>query len=238
MARATEPDDEIRRLAEANAALSRFVGQAAHDVQEPLRLLRGYLDLLQLHLEGKAALDAPKLARDAIETADRMQMLVASLLDYTRAANQPLNREPIPLGVALADAAANMRLRIKETGAHVTHGPLPTLVADRGQLTRLFQNLIENSIKYSSNRAPVIHVAAQKAASGWTITVDDNGPGFPKQGRERLFEPFARLHGAQLPGSGLGLASVRSIVERMGGSIEALDNPSGGARVQIQLVAS
>lgn len=235
MASALDPADEIKRLREANAQLSRFASQAAHDLQEPLRLIHGYLELLAIHHEGKLKLDAPKLARDALETTDRMQRLVTSLLDYARATSQPMKLEPLPLGLALADAVANLHLRIRGAGAQVTHGPLPTLAGDRGQITRLFQNLIDNSIKYADGRRPVVHVASRATNDGWLITVDDNGPGFPRVGRERLFEPFARLHVGDVPGAGLGLASARSVVERMGGRLVATDAPGGGARIEIHL---
>lgn len=232
---ATTATDEATRLREANALLSRFAGQAAHDIQEPLRLIHGYLDLLCSHLDGKSKLDAPKLAHEARDTAERMQRLVTSLLEYTRVANAQPHREPVPLGKALGDAMANLRLRLHETGAQVTHGPLPTLRGDEAQLARLFQNLIENSLKYHGPRAPCIHVASARTSDGWVVTVDDNGPGWPKAGRDRLFQPFTRLHDDQTPGAGLGLAAVRAIVERHGGIVRAVDAPAGGARVEITL---
>lgn len=233
------PVDEIARLREANALLGRFAGQAAHDIQEPLRLLRGYLDLLCAHFDGKAKLDAPKLARDARDTADRMGLLVTSLLEYTRVASREPNVEAVPLGPALADAVANLRLRLLETGGQVTHGPLPTVTADAGDIVRLFQNLIENSLKYSGGRAPVVHVTALRDKEDWLVTVDDNGPGWPKEGRERLFTPFVRLHnGDSLPGAGLGLASVRAIADRHLAAVSADDAPGGGARISIRFRGS
>ena len=212
-----------------------FAAQAAHDIQEPLRLLHGYLDLLCSHLDGKARLDAPALAHEAKDTAERMQRLVTSLLEYAQVANAQPRRDAVPLAKALGEAMANMRLRIHETGAQVTHGPLPTVRGDEAQLARLFQNLLENGLKYRGVREPVIHVTSARVEGGWVVTFDDNGPGWPAVGRDRLFQPFARLHDDQTPGAGLGLAAVRAIVERHGGAVRALDAPAGGARVEILL---
>lgn len=227
--------DESARLLESNAMLRRFAGQAAHDLQEPLRLLSGYLDLLCLHEDGKARINASKLAHDAKDTSDRMQRLVASLLAYARLEAEAPREEPVPLALALGDAVANLHRRVQETRAQITHGSLPTIQGDRGNLARLLQNLVENSLKYADERPPVVHVHATRDAEGWAITVDDNGPGFPTKGRERLFEPFARLHGASTPGAGLGLAAAREIVRQHHGTIAALDAPSGGARILIRI---
>jgi len=223
---------EVVRLREANQLLSRFAGQAAHDLQEPLRLVSGYLDLICARFEGKADVDAPRLARDAKEAADRMQLLVAGLLDYTRVTNQHPPPQSVPLAKALTDATSNLRLRLRETGAQVTHGPLPTIQGSRTQLARVFQNLIENSLRYHARRAPVVHVMSEERDGEWIILVDDNGPGWPELGREQLFRPFAHLN-TDSPGTGLGLAIVRGILEQHGGRALAADAPGGGARIEL-----
>lgn len=221
-------------LDRAEAMASRFATEAAHDLQEPLRLLSGYLDLVCAHLDGKVTLHGSKLAHEARATTERMQKLVGSLLESSRVATAPLPDTVIALADPLDDAVKNMRLRLAETGAVVTHGPLPSVRGDTTQLTRLFQNIIENSLKYAGGAAaPVVHVTAQHHAGAWMIVVDDNGPGWPPHGRERLFRPFTRLHGGDVPGNGMGLAMVRAIVEHHGGHVEATDAPQGGARVQI-----
>lgn len=235
MFRAQTPSNDMKRLEEANVALSRFAGQAAHDIQEPLRLIAGYLDLLVAHAEGRLELDAPRITREARDAAHRAQELVASLLDFTRASKRdPARERDVPLAESVDAALDNLRLRLTETGARVTHDKLPIVHGDATQLSRVFQNLVENSLKYATSRAPVVRIAAREEPSAWIITVDDNGDGFPKEGRDRLFEPFSRLHGGGTPGAGLGLAMVRAIVERHGGRVRALDSPEGGARVEMR----
>lgn len=211
------------------------LSQAAHDLQEPLRLLAGYLDLLVAHHEGRLALDAPRLTREARDTTRRMQDLVASLLDLSRREVVDPQAAPlVPLGAALGDALGNLHLRLRETGAEVVNGPLPAIHGDRAQLARIFQNLVENSLKYAlPERPPVVRIMARDQGEHWLVTVDDNGPGWPREGREHLFEPFARLR-SDAPGAGLGLAMVRAIVERHEGHVAATDAPHGGARVEIR----
>lgn len=230
-----QPGDEVAHLREANAQLSRFAGQAAHDLQEPLRLLHGYLDVLCDHLDGRIQVDARAVAHDARDTAERMLLLVGGLLDHTRLVSQPPRVDRVHTGDALDDAIANLQLRLQETGGRVTRDQLPVLSTDRAQLARLFQNLVDNSLKYRGERAPVIHVSSTREGAGFAIHVDDNGPGFPRAGRERLFEAFTRLHSSATPGAGLGLASVRAIAERHGWTVEAADAPGGGARVTIHV---
>lgn len=217
----------------ANA--SRFAGQAAHDLQEPLRLLAGYLDLLQAHFDGELSLDAKRITMDAAATVDRMQHMVSGLLEYTRLSSRPRSTEPVPLARALADAQANLQLRLAEREGQVTHGALPIVSGDLSDFTRLFQNLLENAIKYRGDGPPRIHVSSEPAAGGWRIHVDDDGPGWPGEGRDRLFQPFARLHDESIEGLGLGLAGVRAIVDRYHGTVRAADAPGGGARVEIFL---
>lgn len=219
-----------------------MLAQAAHDLQAPLQLLSGYLDLLVAHLDQQAPLDGSKLAHDARDTADRMQRLVTSVLDEARstadAARPPSTpRVEVQLWVALADAEKNLTRKIRETGAHiVVAGELSTLRGDRGQLARLFQNVLENSLKYASVPGappPEVRISMMQTVTELVLCIDDNGPGWPP-GRERLFQPYVRLHGNAKPGAGLGLAAVRQIVENMGGRVRAVDAPSGGARIEMR----
>lgn len=212
-----------------------FASQVAHDIQEPLRLVAGYLDLLQAHFDGKLDLDGKQVTRDAAAAVDRMQRMVGGVLEFTRFSSPPARSDPVPLDRALADAEANLGRRLAERGGTIVRGDLPTAMGDVSDFTRVFQNLIDNALKYGAPRSPTIHVSSERTTGGWRIYVDDNGPGWPKEGRDRLFQPFARLHGEGPDGLGLGLAGVRAILDRYHGAVRALDAPSGGARVEIFL---
>lgn len=219
---------ELERLARTNRELERFASIAAHDLQEPLRLVAGYLDLLVAHHEGRATLDPGALAREARDAAARMQRMVTDLLEYSRLPAQSLRVGPVPLGLPLQAALANLGRAISESRANITHDTLPVVEADAAQLARVLQNLIGNAVKFTRpGEPPRVHLSARRDASGWTISVRDNGVGLPAQGAELLFQPLRRLHGDEYPGTGLGLALCRQVVEAHGGRIWAQRHPDG-----------
>ena len=207
-------------LAATNEELQQFAYAAAHDLQEPLRTIRIYTELL---MDGRAALDQDR-TREAmtfiITGADRMSQLVGALIEYSRtgtASNGPLVQ--IQTEEILAETLAGMQAMIEENDALVTHDPLPVVTGDGTQFAQLLQNLVSNAIKYRGAGPPRIHVSARQQSGGWIFSVADNGEGIDAAYVSQVFNVFKRLHGPEKPGSGIGLATCKKIVERHGGRI-------------------
>lgn len=217
-------------LLKANAALEHFAYAASHDLQEPLRTIGSYAQLL-LRREGDRLTSAGhEYLKFITNSVSRMGTLITDLLDYARAGlEEP--KVTVSLDEVVEAASSQLTAAMEETGATVTHDPLPSVTAEHGQVTRLFLNLIGNAIKYrAEDRPPRIHISAGIADDGWTIVaVADNGVGFPEEHAEKIFEPFTRLHGREYSGSGVGLAICRRIVERWGGRIWAKSKPDQGS---------
>jgi PAS domain S-box-containing protein len=224
-------------LARANAELEQFAYVASHDLQEPLRAVVSYLQLLERHYRDRLDERAHKYIGHAVEGGRRMQRLVTDLLAYSRVGRR---HEPSATAgeEALAQALANLRAAIAESGAQVTHGPLPTVRADPTQLAQLLQNLVGNALKFRGEAAPRVHVWAEREEGGgaWRFGVRDNGPGIAPEHRERIFGLFQRLHGrGEYPGTGLGLAICRKVVERHGGRLWVESAPGQGATFHFTL---
>jgi PAS domain S-box-containing protein len=227
---------QTAELARSNTNLQQFSSIASHDLQEPLRnmavcselLKRNYHD--QLDENGKQLLDLISSAAQA------GQALTQALLSYARAiGSETVPLAPVSTEEALDQALANLKRRIQESGASITRDRLPVVVGDRILLTQLFQNLIENAIKYRREVPPDIHVGCEKRGNHWTISVADNGIGIPPSHCERIFEPFQRLKNTKISGSGLGLATCKRIIERHGGSIWVDSQPGQGSRFSFTL---
>jgi len=228
--------DELKR---SNADLEQFAYVASHDLQEPLRMVSSFTQLLAERYRGKLDKDADEFIGFAVDGSRRMQSLIADLLAYscvgTRAL-QPLARTDSK--AALAEALAGLKAAIRESGATVTHGRLPKVMADRTQLAQLFQNLIGNAVKFRRKAAPRVHVSAREREDGWRFAVRDNGIGIARQYHERIFEIFQRLHTRKkYPGTGIGLAICKRIVERHGGRIWVESKPNKGSTFYFQLPA-
>lgn len=216
---------EQRRIALAemersNVELEQFAYIASHDLQEPLRAVAGCLQILEKNYKGKLDDNADNLIKLAVEGAVRMRNLINDLLSlsHVNSANQPYT--PVNLTEAVNLALQNLALPIKENNAQITYNALPTLPADKVQLTQLFQNLINNAIKFCRNKAPEITIEAKQETDHWLISVSDNGIGFEQKYAERIFQPFKRLHtNEEFPGTGIGLAICKKIVERHQGKI-------------------
>jgi PAS domain S-box-containing protein len=228
--------DELKR---SNADLEQFAYVASHDLQEPLRMVSSFTQLLAERYRGKLDKDADEFIGFAVDGSRRMQSLIADLLAYSRVgtrALQPLARTDSK--AALAEALAGLKATIRESGATVTHGRLPKVMADRTQLAQLFQNLIGNAVKFRRKAAPRVHVSARKREDGWRFAVRDNGIGIARQYHERIFEIFQRLHTRKkYPGTGIGLAICKRIVERLGGRIWVESKPNKGSTFYFQLPA-
>jgi light-regulated signal transduction histidine kinase (bacteriophytochrome) len=207
-------------LKRSNEDLEQFAYVASHDLQEPLRMITNYLQLLQERYHGKFDQNADDFIGFAREGAERMQVLINDLLQYSRVGTRPKEFRPAETDKVLKDSLSNLKVAIDESQATVTSDPLPTVVGDPVQLTQLFQNLIGNAIKFHGEQPPVIHVGAQKQDGAWEFSVRDNGIGIASKDFERIFIIFQRLHARKkYPGTGIGLAVCKKIVERHGGRI-------------------
>jgi PAS domain S-box-containing protein len=217
-------------LARSNADLEQFAWVASHDLQEPLRMVAGYVQLLERRYKGRLDADAEEFIGFAVDGAKRMQTLINDLLAYSRIATRGKPPAPTDAGQALEGALANLKLAIQDCGAAVTRGKLPTVMADPTQLSQLFQNLIGNALKFKGAAPPAIHVDATERNGEWVFAVKDNGIGIEPKDRERIFQLFQRLHGhADYPGTGIGLAVCKKIVERHGGRIWVESEPGRGS---------
>src|SRR5579872_4320777 len=218
-------------LSESNAALEQFAYVASHDLQEPLRTMGAFAELLATRYTGKFDPEADRYLSHIVKASQRMSDLVRDLLEYARATTEDERPTSVTLDDDLEAALTHLTQAIEESGASVTHDPLPTVQVDRGQMVRLFQNLIGNALKYrEADVAPVIHVSAEQSGDDWVIAVRDNGIGFDPQYASSIFTPFKRLHQPDtFPGTGVGLAISRRIVEAHGGRIWAESQPGEGA---------
>jgi PAS domain S-box-containing protein len=211
-----ENKQQAERLATSNLRLEEFAYTAAHDLREPLRAISIYTELLarRMQLDSKDR----KITGFIIDGAARMSALVDDLLCFATTGMQEPCR-PVNLTGAVAQATQNLALAIEAGGAVVTVDWLPIVESSEIQLVRLFQNLISNAVKYRSERTPEIHISAVQRGRDWTIRVQDNGLGIAERDRERVFMPFVRLVKRDIPGTGLGLAVCKKIVEGLGGKI-------------------
>lgn len=223
-------DQRTRELERSNAELERFAYVASHDLQEPLRTVASYVQLLERRYKDRLDSDANEFIAYAVNAAKRMQRLINDLLDYSRVGTRGKAMAPTAAEAALGRAVVNLQATIEEGAALVTHDALPTVRADETQLVQLFQNLIANALKFRRvGAAPLVHVSARKCDGPWTFGVRDNGIGIAPEYFERIFVVFQRLHGPEVyPGTGIGLAICQKIVERHGGRIWLESKPGEG----------
>jgi len=210
----------LAELARSNEELEQFAYISSHDLQEPLRMITSYLQLLQKKYQGHFDDKADQYIHFAIDGASRMQNLIKDLLDYSRVGAENNESESVDCEFILNKLLFDLKSTIKENEATVSHGPLPKVMADPTQLVQVFQNLILNGIKFHDGKTPKIHVAAEKKANEWVFSVQDNGIGIDPQYSERIFEIFKRLNSRErYPGTGIGLAICKKIIEGQGGHI-------------------
>jgi len=229
----------VEELKRSNEDLQQFAYVASHDLQEPLRMVASYVALIARRYKGKLDADADEFIAFAVDGAKRMQSLIQDLLAYSRVGSKGVELVKTSSEDALNRAIRNLRVAIADSGAQVTHGALPSVLADEIQLTQLFQNLLGNAIKYRRAEAPGVHIAARRSgAKKWIFSVQDNGLGIESQYFERIFGMFQRLHGREeFSGTGMGLAICKKIVERHGGDISVESTIGQGSTFRFPLTA-
>lgn len=224
-------------LARSNAELEQFAYIASHDLQEPLRMVASYVQLLQRRYVGKLDAEADEFIAYAADGAARMQRMIEDLLEYSRVGRKAKPMETVDCDAVVNEALGNLRRAIEESGAKVSREPMPIVRGDPSQLVRLFQNLIGNAIKFRNGRAPEVRLhAAAEDDDSWRISVRDNGIGIDPGYSDRIFAIFQRLHGRdRYPGTGIGLAICKKIVERHGGRIWVESRPGDGSTFHVTL---
>jgi PAS domain S-box-containing protein len=240
--KATEANllQKVKELYRSNEELEQFAYFASHDLQEPLRMVASYTQLLSKRYKGKLDADADDFIAFAVDGASRMQRLIQDLLVYSRAGSKEMDLLGISSEDALQQALVNLRGTIEQSNAVVTRDPLPAVLADEMQLIQLFQNLVANAIKYQKPGIPLVHVSAVKNdEKKWLFAVRDNGLGIDPEYFERIFGLFQRLHKREeFAGTGIGLAICKKIVERHGGRISVESQLGHGSTFRFTLAAT
>jgi PAS domain S-box-containing protein len=227
-------------LDRSNQELEQFAYLASHDLQEPLRMVASYTQLLSRRYKGKLDSDADEFIAFAVDGAARMQRLIQDLLAYSRVGTKGRELVDTSGEDALRQALINLRAATEQSGAEVTHDPLPVVLADNVQLVQLFQNLVGNAIKYQGGEMPRIHISAARNGGGrWVISVQDNGIGIEPQYFDKIFGMFQRLHRRdEYPGTGIGLAICKKIAERHGGAMSVESQVGRGSTFRFSVAAS
>ena len=222
-------EQRSQELARSNAELEQMAYVASHDLQEPLRMVTSYLQLLEQRYGGRLDADAHEFIAFAVDGAKRMQALIDDLLTYSRLGTKVKPLQPTDCGAVMETVRRLLRMAIDESGAQLQYAALPMVMGDAAQLTQLFQNLIANAIKFQAGQPPQIAVRAEPEGEFWRFEVQDNGIGIAPEYFDRIFVMFQRLHSrSTYPGTGIGLAICKKIVERHGGRIWVESAPGQG----------
>jgi len=227
-------EEELKRtsdeLARSNADLKQFASTASHDLQEPLRVIDGFIRLLARRYKGRLDEKADEFIGYTIDGVRRMQELIKDLLEYSKLGTQGTILKPVDFSAAVDKAVLNLKAAVEDIGATVTHDQLPTVMADASQISRLFQNLIGNALKFHGKEPMRVRISAERRENEWVLSVRDNGIGMEPRHTEKIFGMFQRLHTAEeYPGTGIGLAICKRIVEHHGGQIWVESEPGKGS---------
>jgi light-regulated signal transduction histidine kinase (bacteriophytochrome) len=217
-------------LARSNQELAQFAAVASHDLQEPLRTMSTYLQMLEKDLQGKLD-EGEKQALDVVlDSSRRMRQLIADVLSFSQVGRTPLKLQSVDCGSLVLQVQARMLEQINTKGARIQVGPLPQVRAEPVLLAQVFQNLLSNALKFTTKGRPLVELGAEPEPAGWRLWVRDNGIGIDPSHFEKLFKLFRRLHGRdEYPGSGLGLSICKKIIERHGGRIWLESRPGKGS---------
>jgi light-regulated signal transduction histidine kinase (bacteriophytochrome) len=224
-------------LSRMNDDLKQFAYAASHDLQEPLRMVIGYTQLLAKEYGDRLEERGTQYIRYSVEGALRVQSLLRAMREYWQAVDEPVQLRQTDANAAFDDALANLQPVIHANDAVITHDMLPEVTCHSTWLMQIFQNLLSNAIKYKSDSPPQVHVSAERAGSEWVFSVRDNGIGIEPEHLERIFGMFKRLHGNKYSGDGIGLALCSKLVERCGGRIWAESEPGKGSMFKFTLPA-
>jgi len=220
----------MAEFARSNSELELFAYVASHDLQEPLRMVTSFTQLLEKRYKNKLDKDADEFIEFILDGATRMQSMINDLLQYSRVGTRGKPFKLTDFESVFGQSLVNLKIAIDENNAIITHDPLPTLMADSTQMIEVFQNLISNAIKFRSKESPQVHVSALKKRNEWVFSVRDNGIGIAPEFFDKLFIIFQRLHSrSEYPGTGIGLAVCKKIVERHGGKIWVESEPDKGS---------
>lgn len=232
----TALQERTQELERSNHELEQFAYVASHDLQEPLRMVASYVQLLARRYKDKLDADAEEFIAYSVDGANRMQKMIVDLLAYSRVGTRGKTSQLTDCENILSLALGNLQLAIEDKSAVVTHDPLPTVLADDSQLVQLFQNLIGNAMKFCEEEVPHIHISARQEGNEWVFSVRDNGIGIAPEYFNRIFVIFQRLHGkTQYAGTGIGLAICKKIVERHDGQIWVESEPGTGSEFRFTI---
>lgn len=228
-----------RELTRSNAELDQFAYVASHDLQEPLRTITSYIQLLARRYKGELDSDADEFIQYTVEGAARMQTLIRGLLEYSRVGRRASELTEVDCSTVLQNAIANLSVAINESNAVITHDLMPVVMGDALQLGQLFQNLLSNALKFRGEAAPSIHVGVRKFNDRWEFSFRDNGIGIDPRHAERVFQVFQRLHKqGEYEGTGIGLAVCKKIVDKHGGVIRVESDGEGAGSIFLFTLAS
>lgn len=231
-------EEMIDKLETSNERLEQFAYAASHDLQEPLRMVSSYLQLIEQRYADELDADGQEFIDFAVDGAERMRKMIDALLKYSRVETRGNPFESVELDTVLEHVCEDLQMRIKETDAEITAGSLPCIEGDEEQLRQVFQNLLDNAIEYSGDGPPVVDVSAERNGAEWTISVSDDGIGIDVDNTDRVFEVFESLHSPnEHTGAGIGLAICERIVERHGGEIWVESGPDEGSTFSFTLPA-
>ncbi len=223
-------EKRTEELLKSNKELEQFAYVSSHDLQEPIRMVTSFTQLLEKRYKGQLDNEADEYMEFIVEGAHRMKYLIDDLLTFSRVTSQAKEYEKVNLETVLNNVLSNLTVSIKESNTHITHDPLPTVMADRSQMMQVFQNLIANAIKFHGKKPPKIHITTQKGEKEWKFAVTDNGMGIDPEYQKQIFEIFKRLHTrAEYPGSGIGLSVSQKIIKRHNGRIWVDSEPGKGS---------
>ncbi|RKD97807.1 sensor histidine kinase [Halopiger aswanensis] len=231
-------EEAVTQLEASNEQLEQFAAAASHDLQEPLRMVTSYLQLLERRYGDDLDEDCTEFLEFAVDGAERMDAMIDGLLEYSRVDTQGDSFDAVDLDAVLEDVCTDLQFKIEETDATITRESLPTVEGDGRQLRQVFQNLVSNALEYSGDESPRVHVSAEREGveGAWTISVRDEGVGIDPDEAHRVFGVFQRLHSAdEQEGSGIGLALCERIVERHGGDIWVDSEPGEGSTFRFTL---